>query len=233
MDNFLNDNTDDMDDFQELLDGIQLNPVVSGKRGRKSATNNIGADILGLPMLTDLLTNHHVDFVGDPAKGIAPKHKLSANTLYGVIDAQSVRRAKMISKNIKPSYNQVGVFAVSLAKDSTGAIAFQWWKGTVVNSVLTFQKVYSDSKEFQLRTNPQGIQTFWNVDKNGTYKVFPFNELVDFEEYLNAIAVTAEVPVSFPVDEVSRLKNLSEILASINTNTSTTSVEVGEDEVEE
>jgi len=227
MSDFLNGDVDDFDDFQELLDGITINPVETGKRGRKSATNNIGADVLGVPMLEDLLTNYRIDFVGNPAKGIAPTHNLkdSAFTLFGVIDAQSVRRAKMISRNIKPIYNQVGVLAVSLAKDQSGNVIFQWWKGTVVNNVLTFQKVFSPSKDFVYKTNPQGIKNFWSVDKNGNYKVFPWSELVDFEVYLNAIVTETEVPVSFPSDEVSKLKGLSQILAGVNTN-STSVVEV-------
>ena len=236
-------NVDDdgsFDDFQELLDGIQLSPVVPGKRGR-GVTNNTGADVLGVPALKDLLTNHHVDFFGDSSKGIQPNSKPAPYTLYGIIDAKSVTRAEMKSQGIEPgiSHRQTGILAVSLAQDSEKVVFLQMWRGNIVNGVLSFTRVYSKST-YKYVSNPDGIKSFWKVDTNGKYTSFNFSELVFFKDYLNAIVTSLEVPVSFPVEEVSKMQGLSEILANVNVNTTKTNeVEVSslleddEDEDEE
>lgn len=220
MSNFAANNDDE---FQELLDSLPgLSPVTPGKRGGgRKATNNIGADVLGYKMLQELRTNHHVD--------LFQPGTLKGNTLWGIIDQKSFDRAKQVSMNIDPSYSQVGVLAVSLAKSDEGTIFVQWWKATLVKGVLTFQKILRKGADYNLCANLKGQMGLWKMDsttglpqeknENGDYISFPFNELVSFEVYLNAIVEITGAPVSFPNEEVSRLQNLSEILANVNLNT--------------
>ena len=218
MTNFTNDD-DGMDEFQEILNGLSgLTPIQSGKRGGgRKATNNIGADVLGMETLKDLRNNHRID--------LSIAENLRGNTLWGVIDQQSFNRAKQISRNIKPSYSQAGIYAVSLAQNAEKAIFIQWWKATLVNGVLSFQKVFRDGEDFQLLKDKNGRPGLWKMDSttglpekktNGDYIPFRYNELVDFEVYLNALVVTLEVPVSFPESEINNLRGLSEILAGVN-----------------
>jgi hypothetical protein len=230
---------DNADEFQELLGSIFLSPVVPGKRGGgRKATNNIGADDLGIAMLNTLRTQHHVNLFIDG--------NLKGNTLWGVIDQKSYDRAKQVSMNIIPSYSQTGILAVSLARTNEGVIFVQWWKATLVNSVLSFQKILRKGAEYQLCANKKGQMGIWKMDattglpeekNNGEYFSFPYSTLVDFEVYLNALVVEGEFPVSFPNEEVSKLQGLTEILAHVNLNTeipSTSDVEdVLEDEIEE
>ena len=219
---------DNDDEFQGLLEGILLSPVVPGKRGGgRKATNNIGADVIGYKMLQELRTNNHVNlFQPGTIKG---------NTLWGVIDQKSFDRAKQVSMNIAPSYPQTGILAVSLALADDGKTVFvQWWKATVVKGVLSFQKVLRKGADYQLCANLKGQMGLWKMDAttglpqekndNGDYFSFPYNELVDFEVYLNAIVNVEEVPVSFPDGEVSKLQNLSEILANVNVYTAVSSI---------
>ena len=243
MENFTSgnaDNADDFDDFQELLDGIALSPVVRGKRGGgRKATNNIGADILGIATLQELRKNHHVN-LQNPAN-------LKGNTLWGVIDQNSFNLATQNSMGIESSYKQQGVLAVSLTKSDGGKIVLQWWKATIINDILQFRKVFKSGEQYHLCKNPQGNYGLWKIDAStgtpvvngsGSYTSFNLNTLVSFEEYLNAIVMATEVPVSFPNDEVSKLQGLSEILASVNLNhevpdNSTTELDNELDEVEE
>ena len=234
-------NTNESDDFQDLLDNLPgLSPVVPGKRGGgRKATNNIGADVLGIEMLKDLRTNHHVD--------LFQAGNLQGNVLWAVIDQKSFDRAKQISMNITPSYSQTGVLAVSLARNADGVIFIQWWKAVIVNSVLSFSKILRKGAEYQLCKNPQGNTGIFKIDattglpetrNDGGYFSFPYSTLVSFEDYLNAIVEVTEVPVSFPSSEVDTLKGLSEILANVNLNASiSTEVEVdfenSEDEEDE
>src|ERR1017187_731389 len=192
---------DDSDDeFQELLDSLPgLSPIVPGKRGGgRKATNNTGADVLGVKALDEFRQNHVVD--------LTKKDNVFVNFLYGIVDQNSYSRAVQISRNIKPSYPQVGVLAMSIAKSSEGDIFLQLWKGTIVDGVLSFQKVYSKSKDYKFGKNKSGLNSFWRTDKNN--EMYTFGELgviVPFEEYLNAVVTTTEVPVSFPDEEVIKL----------------------------
>lgn len=207
------------DEFQELLDNLPgLSPIVPGKRGGgRKATNNTGCDVLGVKMLEELKSNHCVD--------LSKRENVKGNTLYGIIDRNSVARATQISRNIKPSYHQVGVLAFSIARNAEKVIFLQLWKGTIVNGVLSFQKVYSDRKDYILQGETYDLEgnpvneSFWRTDKNGDkYSFYEMGIFVSFEDYLNAIAEVEEVPVSFPNEEVNRLKGLSEILANVNLN---------------
>ncbi len=231
--------SDGDDDFQELLNGLpELSPVVPGKRGggRKS-TNNIGADILGYAMLKILRTVHHVD--------LFQKGNLQGNTLWGIIDQKSFDRARQIAMNNEPSYSQVGVYAVSLSQSADKVVFVQWWKATLVKGILSFQKVLRKGADYQLCKDLKGNFGLWKMDsttglpqeknENGDYISFPFNELVDFEVYLNAIVEMTGVPVSFPDGEVDRLRGLSTILANVNVNTEVIPQEVAEieEEIEE
>ena len=205
-----NDNGNNVDDFQEMLDGIELSPILPGKRGGgRKTTNNIGADVIGVRMLDDLRNNHNVD--------LTKKENLKGNFLYGVIDQNSYSRAVQISRSIKVSYPQVGVLAMSITQNSEGEIYLQLWKGTIVNSILTFQKVYSKSKDYRIGKNSNGQTSFWRTDNNGkTYSFSELGTIVSFEDYLNSVVEVTELPVSFPSEEIDNLKNLSEILASVN-----------------
>jgi|SRR5665213_470029 len=227
---------DSTDEFQELLDSLPgLSPVVPGKRGGgRKATNNTGADVLGIVMLNELRTNHHVN--------LFQKGNLKGNTLWGVIDQKSYDRANQVSRNIEPSYSQTGILAVSLAKTPDGTIFVQWWKATVVNNVLSFQKILRKGADYQLCANSKGQMGIWKMDattglpetkNNGDYFSFPYSTLVDFEDYLNALVEVTEVPVSFPNEEVSKLQGLSEILANVNLNSTDVSTDVVEDEEDE
>lgn len=212
------DNNDNVDGFQDLLESILLSPVIPGKRGGgRKATNNIGADVLGISMLKDLRTNHHVNLF---AAG-----NLKGNTLWGVIDQKSYDRANQVAMNITPSYPQTGVLAVSLAQTQDKDIVVQWWKATVVNGVLSFQKILRKGAQYQLSKDSKGNFGLWKIDAttglpetkaNGDYFSFAYSTLVDFEVYLNAIVEVTEVAVAFPNEEVSKLQGLSEILANVN-----------------
>jgi len=233
MDNFANN--DNSDGFQELLNSLPtLAPVVPGKRGGgRKASNNIGADVLGVEMLKELRTNHHVNLFGGDLKG---------NTLWGVVDQKSYDRAKQISMSIAPSYPQTGILSVSLTQTTEGNIVVQWWKATSINGVLSFRKFYRKGAEYALMKNQKGDYGIWKIDSstgnpevknNGDYFSFPYGELVDFEDYLNSIVEVTELPVSFPDEEVSKLKGLSEILASVNINTVVDSTDDSDEEFEE
>lgn len=215
---FTSDNTDEFDELLASLPG--LSPIVPGKRGGgRKATNNIGADDLGLSMLKTLRSDNHVDlFTAGNLKG---------NTLWGVIDQKSYDRANQVAMGITPSYSQTGILAVSLAKTNEGEIFVQWWKATLVNSVLSFQKVLRKGAQYLLGANSKGQMGIWKIDatsglpevkNNGDYFSFPYSTLVDFEVYLNAIVEVHEVAVSFPNEEVSQLRGLAEILAQVNLN---------------
>jgi hypothetical protein len=237
MSNMSNDFTvvdDNDDDFQELLNGIEIAPVVPGKSGGGRSANNIGAEVLGRVMLAELRTNHHVNLSTD----------LASNTLWGVIDQKSFDRAQRIARKVEDKkYSQTGILAVSLVKAPEGEFGIgvmQWWKATLVNGVLAFQKAYRKGADYQLCVNPQGGNGIYKIDaktskpsfttdKNGNkyYIPFPYAELVSFEDYLNAVVTTTEAPVSFPEEEVSNLQGLSEILANVNLNSTViTNVEV-------
>ena len=198
------------DDFQELLDslsGLTVVPPNGGKRGGRKGSN-IGADVLGITMLTELLKNHHVDFA-NPAN-------IKTNFLYGVIDSNSVKTADQKSKGIKPSYGLSGILAIQIAQTSEKVVYLQQWKGNVVNGTLSFQKADSP---YQLVVNPEnGCKSFWKVNKKGEYFLFPFSSIVSFEDYLDAIVGNTELLVSFPNEEVSKLQGLAEILANVNIN---------------
>lgn len=221
MSNNFTPDEDGFDEFQELLNNLPgLSPVIPGKRGRGGGRNNIGADVLGYKTLQELRTNYHVD--------LFEAGNLKGNTLWGIIDQKSFDRAKQISMSIEPSYSQVGVLAVSLARTDDGTIFVQWWKATVVKGVLSFSKVLRKGADYQLCANREGKLGLWKMDattglpreknEQGDYISFPFNELVDFEVYLNAIVELKEIPVTFPKEEVSKLQNLSDILANVNFN---------------
>jgi hypothetical protein len=235
MDDFTSGNTDDFDDFQDFLDNLPgLSAIPKGKRGSKGAKNNIGASVLSYKLLRDFVEYRVVD--------LTKKENLKGNLLYGIIDTPSVSRAGQIAAGIKKlSYPHVGVLAMAIVKDEDGDIKLQLWKGNIVNGVLSFDKTFTTSKEYRYCQNPEGITSFWRKNKNG--EMLPFTELgtiVPFEEYLNAIVQEAEVPVSFPNDEVSKLRGLSEILANVNLNkeipdnsTQELNNDFEEDEVEE
>jgi hypothetical protein len=212
--NFADD--DNIDDFQELLESLPgLTPIVRGKRGGgRKATNNIGADILGVPMLDDLRKNHSVD--------LTKKENLKVKFLYGYIDQPSYSRAVQIDRGIKTSYPQVGVLAFSIAKSASGEVFLQLWKGITVNGVLSFDKTYSKTKDYKFGQNKEGDTSFWRTDdKREMYSFSELGTIVVFEDYLNAIVTEAEVPVSFPDAEVNNLQGLSEILAQVNLNSPT------------
>jgi hypothetical protein len=221
---------DNIDDFQELLESLPgLTPIARGKRGGgRKATNNIGADILGVTMLDDLRKNHNVD--------LTKKENLKVKFLYGYIDQPSYSRAVQIDRGIKTSYPQVGVMAFSIAKSASGDVFLQLWKGIIVNGVLSFDKGYSKSKDYKFGQNKEGATSFWRTDDKG--EMYSFSELgtiVVFEDYLNAIVTEAEVPVSFPDAEVNNLQGLSEILAQVNLNSNDNednSLKVDEDDNE-
>jgi hypothetical protein len=227
-------NGDSIDDFQELLDGLpQLTPIARGKRGGgRKATNNIGADVLGVKTLDDLRNNHNVDLVRD---GIKVKF------LYGLIDQPSYSRAVQIDRGIATSYPQVGAMGFSIEQSTSGEIFLQLWKGTTVNGVLSYQKTYSKSKDYRYGANKEGAVSFWRTnDKGEMYNFQELGTIVVFEDYLNAIVTETELPVSFPEAEVSNLQGLAEILANVNVNTvvpvvmdSTMTLDSEEDEVED
>jgi hypothetical protein len=210
------------DEFQELLDGLTIAPVVPGKRGGgRKATNNIGADVLGIVMLKELRLNYHVN--------LFDAQNLKGNTLWGVIDSKSFDRARQVSMNIEPSYSQVGILAISLSQNADKEIFVQWWKATVLNGILSFRKIDRKGEDYRLCQNLSGQYGLWKMDsttglpqernEKKDYISFPYSTLVDFEAYLNAVAKVAEVPVSFPDGEIENLKGLSEILANVNLNT--------------
>jgi hypothetical protein len=215
---------DNDDDFQAILDNLPgLSPVVPGKRGGgRKAINNIGADTVGIEMLKVLRTDHHVD--------ISKAENLKGRRLWGVIDQPSFDRARQISMNVEEdelSYSQKGVLAISLDINDAKEIFVKWWKGTIVNGVLSFRHVFRKGEDYKLCKDTKGRYGLWKMDSttglprtknNGDYFSFPYSTLVNFEDYLNAIVEVTEVPVSFPEGEVTKLENLSEILANVNLN---------------
>jgi hypothetical protein len=212
MDDFTNGNTDDFDDFQELLDSLpELSAIPKGKRGSKGAKNNIGASVLSYKLLRDFVEHRFVD--------LTKKENRKGNFLYGIIDNPSVSRAGQIAAGIKKlSYPHVGVLAMAISKDEDGFFLVLW-KGNIVDGVLSFEKTFSTTKEYRFGQNSEGINSFWRRNKNG--EMLPFTELgtiVPFEEYLNAIVEETELPVSFPTEEISKLRGLSEVLANVNFN---------------
>lgn len=225
---------DNDDELQVFLDGLNcLSPVTPGKRGGgRKATNNIGADTLGVDMLNALRNEFHVS--------LSKPGNLKGNTLWGVIDQKSYDRANQLARGIDPSYSQVGILAISLAplpETSTFGKAFvQWWKGTIVNDVLTFKKVFFKGMNYVLDYDPSKKLGLWKVDSatgkpilrsdGKTYFSFPLHTLVDFEAYLNTIVEVAEVPVSFPENEVAKLRGLSEILANVNVASNEVATEI-------
>ena len=226
------DGDDDDTSFQEMLNNLSgLAPVTPGKRGRgRKPTNNIGADVLGLPTLKELRSQYHVD--------LSKPGNLKGNTLWGVIDQKSYDRASQISRGMDPSYSQVGILAVSLALSNENTAFLQWWKGTIVEGVLTFKKADFKGANYILGKDAQGMYGLWRIDsttgtpftkKDGSYFSFPLHTLVNFEAYLDAVVSVTEVSVAFPEKDIPKLRGLAEILVNVNMTSEDTSEVLTED----
>jgi hypothetical protein len=213
-------NNSDNDSFQELLEQLPgITKITAGKRGSgRKVTNNIGAHILGVKVLEDFRKNHAID--------LSVPGNLIGNYLFGLIDNASFGLAKQLASKVEPSYKPTGILAVAIVQDENKDIVLGRWKGTIVNSTLTFKRVWSKGKDYRFGVNPDGIYSFWRTDDNG--KMYPYiieGTLVNFDEFLNAIVDMEEIPVSFPDEDVSKMRGLAEILANVNVNFTTQSTD--------